>query len=1134
MAGADQERATILVLTLHTGGHYYGEMILGLVREVAAAGHHAVVAETRDPGARHGDHGSRGPRYELPLGWNQVDGVVCIANSATPELLTEIRSRDIPVVLASKVSDGFECPVALPDNRSAVAAAVQHLVDHGHTRIGFVGGLDHHDFRERRIAYREALSSHGLEVGDHLVVTADDYTVGAGRLAAERFLSLPSRPTAVITATDSNALGLIEAVTDAGLRVPEDLAVFGFDNIEEGVFAVPSLSSVGQRFHEVGALAARLIMDILRGEEVPAGPYTPPAMVMAARASCGCRTDLVAQRQSPAHRVSAPVDVLREELRQSVWSQLQVDGASAVGAAVADVADRAERLSVLAVEPEEADVLGLARDLHRLVPDLEVLQGIAADLNEYLQRVVDETEGPAAGFGRVTATLWELQARGFRHGARRQDASAIELESVSGDLQRVRADDARALTWLTGTQVRAGVLVLWDGPDGVRDGRLRVVGVHDPQGIARLAVGDVVDVRDFPGAGMAAAADGAVGEMCVVVPVASADNPWGLLAVLGVVDPTSTRETYHLWAELVCWKLESEKLEEAVRASEARYASAARASNDGLWELDLHSDGMYLSERCRDLVGLPRTGQVTVAQWEARIHPDDLVRVRHELARSASEPETPVEVEYRLREDGPGARWLLCRALGICEDGQVQRLVGSVFDLTTRKELEEQLRQGALYDAVSGLPNRRLFLDRLSAAIAQNRRRPTARYAVVFLDLDGFKLINDSLGHLMGDELLRVIADRLRGEVRGVDTAARFGGDEFAVLLSDPVPEEVIVVARRIQDRIAQPVLLGDQEVSVTASVGIAVSESGYTDAEDVLRDADTAMYQSKETRRGGATFFHPGMHQKATDRLRARAELRAALDNGEFVAHYQPIVPLDGTEVRAFEALVRWQHPDRGLLPPAEFLPAMEDNSTIVALGRWLVDEVCRQIARWRAVHAGTVSVSVNVSNLEFWSEDLLETVVGALRRHDVPARCLVLEITEGVIMTDQAKACRIMQSLRAEGIRLHVDDFGTGQSSLHALRTFPVDVLKIDGSFVRELGTARTTALVQAIVSMAGALGLDVIAECVETPEQAEHLRSMGCGNAQGWLYAKAMPGEEAGHVLGLPGDQVTVCQTAGRAPC
>ena len=639
------------------------------------------------------------------------------------------------------------------------------------------------------------------------------------------------------------------------------------------------------------------------------------------------------------------------------------------------------------------------------------------------------------------------------------------------------------------------------------------------------AESDTLDVRAFPPPELVEAADPDAGEVCIVVPVRDPVRDWGLLAVVGVLDTSSMCEAYPHWADLLSSALTGEDLKRAVQASEQRYAWAARAANDGLWELDVATGAMYLSQRCRDLLGTAGDTDADLQTWLAVIHPDDRAAVRRAIRTAVDRAEIALEIEHRVVTPGRDDRWLLLRGLGVAAEGgtgptarRATRLVGSLSDIHPRKELEERLRHAALYDPVTELPNRRMFLDRLSVAMEYPRRRKSARFAVIFLDLDGFKLVNDSLGHLAGDELLRVVGQRLRRDVRAVDTAARFGGDEFAVLLTDPIPDELLAIAARIQERISAPVLPGDQEVAVTASMGIAASETGYREPEDALRDADIAMYQAKAARPGSATVFDPAMHERATRRLQARGELRAALTHRQFVMYYQPIVSLSGAPLTRFEALVRWQHPERGLLLPSQFLPVMENTATIVTHGHRVLDEVCRQIAVWRRTYRGPLSVAVNLSHQEFWDEGLVDAVASALKHHGVPAECLIIEITESVIMTDPTEARTIMDALHGLGLSLHIDDFGTGHSSLNVLRTFPVDALKIDGSFVRELALVdQTTALVRTIVAMGQALGIDVVAECVETHEQADELRAMGCTTAQGWLYARALPADDAGDILG-----------------
>lgn len=1024
---------TVLALARSTSGFYFGEILAGLNREVAAAGGRLVVVQSLDAGDVP-DVVVRMPTFDLPVAWDEVDGVVVVSLAANAPYLRRAQAAGKPVVLASHSIEGIDVPVVLPDNRGGTFSAVEHLLAHGHTRIGFVGNLAQHDMRERHAAWAEAMELYDLPVAGLFVEVPDSIESG-GHVAADLVAALDERPTAVMVATDRNALGLLEGLQQHGLRVPEDVAVIGFDAIEAGAFSTPTLSSVSQRFDEVGALAGRLLLAELSGVEVARTPHVPADVVIAARGSCGCTS--------------------------------ATDG-SGGGADLADGAD-------------------------------------------------------------VGAARWRLQAATYLRRSQTQERLLTEQFRVAAGLLDVAQDDPASLGWLRGTHVRAGALAVWDGPRG--DGRLRITGVHDSDGRAPALVDcldQVVTVEAFPPQALVDLPRPFRHEACFVVPVRSHDSDWGLLAVVGDIDTTSSRDTYHHWAQLLCGAFGGEALERAVRTSEARYAHAARAAQDGLWEWEVGSPEVYMSERCRALIGLEDVPVPTTAAWFDAVHEDDRATLRATMHRALEGRDVPVEVEYRVSLPDGGTRWVLCRALGVGPaEGPVGRLIGSLSDVHPRKELEDRLRRAALYDAVTGLPNRRLFLDRLSHAVAAVD--DGCRFAVLFLDLDAFKLVNDSLGHLAGDELLRVVGERLSAAVRGRDTAARFGGDEFAVLLHDLEPEEVLAVAAWVQEAVSAPVHLGDDEVSVSASVGIATSETGYRAAEDVLRDADIAMYHTKDSRRGSTTVFDRRMHERAAERLRARSELRRALAEEQLVVHYQPVVPLAGGPLTHFEALVRWQHPERGLLLPGQFLPALEDDTTGVCLGGWVLDTVCAQLARWRSAGVGggrDVSVAVNVSHRDFWDADLPGHLAAALARHDVPGRDLVLEITESVVMADPEEARSTMAALRATGVRLHMDDFGTGHSSLNALRTFPMDALKIDGSFVRELGVVeQTTQLVRIIVDMGAALSLDVVAEHVETPAQAAALRALGCTYAQGWLYGRAVPADEAALLVGQDLDLVRV---------
>ena len=1094
------------VLSPVTGGFFFGEVLAGVVREVAALGGHVTLVQTLDAG-QSGDEFTPAIAATAPVAFDTIDGFITIAWATPTSYLDELRSLGKSLVVVSNDLGKIDAATVVIDNRAGVLAAVDHLVSHGHTRIGFAGNVEQSDMRERHAAYLEAMAAHGLDTTGLFFSTRDHVEAG-GRSAAPLIAAHPTC-TAVITTTDRVAIGLIEALGEVGLRVPADVAVVGFDDAEVGWFSDPPLATVRQRFEDLGMLAARLLVHEVRDGDADHRVHTVPAHFIP-RGSCGC-----------GPRATAGTDAAVAAGRELVVAILAAIGLDADGS---PRSDRPPGHDDAELDGLDAAIEATVCRLYRPRSSPEDLRGLTDTvvtlISDLWARALDAghpwAESLRYSLVRFAAVLAQLQmVDGLRRIGHLSDSFDEQYDVGMGLLGRVGTDPSD-LSWLEPLPVKAACLGLWE--DSPESGRLRIAGLVDRSGSIGPDTGAVVPITKFPPKELLAAADPSASEVTYVIPVRGSTGDHGFFAIVGTVESEfgTGRATYDHWAALLGAALREKVLLEDVRRSEERYAFAARAANDGLWEFDLVTQEVYLSARCQDLLDLD--GALDQDNWVETAHPDDRAALRAALAEVTYRADAPVEVEYRtLRRDGTPS-WVLLRAFGVASDGVVVRLVGSLSDIARRKELEERLRQAALYDALTGLPNRRLFLDRLAVSIEQPRRRTGARFAVFFLDLDGFKLVNDSLGHLAGDQLLTVIAGRLREQLRSVDTAARFGGDEFAVLLTDPITEELLVVAKRIQDSIAQPVMLGDQEVSVTASIGIAASESGYTDPEDVLRDADTAMYSSKEAEPGSATLFDPLMHERAVSRLRDRTELGIALDREQFVVHYQPVVALDGAALTRFEALVRWQHPVRGLRGPGEFLPAMVDNPTIVRLGHWVLNDVCRQIAEWRTDYDGPLAVSVNVSHREFWTGDLVRTVKETLQRHGVPPECLILEITESVVMDQPDAARQIMTDLHAAGIQLHIDDFGTGQSSLHALRTLPVDAVKIDGSFISELvEVSRTAALVRTIIAMGEALDIDVIAECVETPQQEDRLRDMGCGSAQGWLYAKAMPADDARVLLG-----------------
>lgn len=479
--------------------------------------------------------------------------------------------------------------------------------------------------------------------------------------------------------------------------------------------------------------------------------------------------------------------------------------------------------------------------------------------------------------------------------------------------------------------------------------------------------------------------------------------------------------------------------------------------------------------------------------------------------------ETLVEhEEVRVGRDGQTQEVSVASSVMFDENGEVTGLMGLITDISARKESERRLRQLALSDPLTGLANRNLVNQRIDAAVT-GLGTESAGVAVLLLDLDGFKSVNDSFGHAVGDELLLAVARRLRSCLRDGDIAARLGGDEFALLLERIDSAETMAVGRRVLEALSSPFSLRRGQVVVTASIGVVHAREQNT-GHDLLRDADVAMYRAKADGKNRLVVFEPSMHERVVTRLRLENELRTAVERGEFELFYQPYVDLESRMIVGLEALVRWHHPERGLLLPGEFIEVAEDTGLIVPLGQWIVTEACAQAATWRAEDpTRPLTISVNLSPRQLYDPDFVDVAARALATSGLPAGVLTIEITENLLLGDAVLAGTRLAQLRALGIQLAVDDFGTGYSSLAYLRRYPVDVLKIDRTFVDPLTDGpRQAALVRSIIDLATALDVDTVAEGVERPEQASALSTLGCHVAQGFYFARPQPAPAISRLL------------------
>lgn len=473
-------------------------------------------------------------------------------------------------------------------------------------------------------------------------------------------------------------------------------------------------------------------------------------------------------------------------------------------------------------------------------------------------------------------------------------------------------------------------------------------------------------------------------------------------------------------------------------------------------------------------------------------------------------------IHENLTKDG---RTIICEWFNtplLNSTGQVVGAISFVQDITERTQVEKQLLQSAFFDALTGLPNRAFFSDRLHQAATQARQQTDQLFAVLFLDLDRFKVVNDSLGHMVGDQLLIEVAQRLQTCLGPSDTLAHLNGDEFAILLKNMQNiNDAIWMAEQVQEVIKVPFNLNGHEVFTTMSIGIALSTIDYEQPNNLLRDADTAMYRAKSLGKARYAIFTLAMHDHAVTLLQLESDLRRAIQRQEFRVHYQPIVSLKSNKVIGFEALVRWQHPTQGLVSPAKFIPVAEDTNLIVPIGWWVLEAACQQMHHWQTQFpaAATWAMSVNLSGKQIAQPDLVERIRQALATTGLPPQCLKLEITESVLMQNPESITALFLQLRNLGVRLSIDDFGTGYSSLAYLHHFPIDTLKIDRSFVTSVDTdAEKLAIIRTIVTLAWNLGMDVIAEGVETAKQLAQLKALKCEAGQGYLFAKPMDAEAA----------------------
>ncbi len=581
------------------------------------------------------------------------------------------------------------------------------------------------------------------------------------------------------------------------------------------------------------------------------------------------------------------------------------------------------------------------------------------------------------------------------------------------------------------------------------------------------------------------------------------------------VVPVPTGATL-LWYDIT----DRTQAEQALRQEAERLALAARGARDGLWEWDLRTDDLYVSDRWKAMLGLAASVPIgRASEWFDRIHPDDVAPIK-EAIRAHIAGETPlVEHEHRIRHEDGSYRWFLCRGVAVGTGRRRLRIAGSVTDVSDHVLEQERVRTAGFRDPLTGLRNRTDFLEVLGRRLEEFKRRSTGeRFAVLFLDLDRFKVINDSLGHLVGDELLIAVSRRLESCLRQHDCLGRLGGDEFAILLTTIGDEsQANVIALRIQEALRAPLSVGGRDVFTSASIGIAFGHRDYTRPHEIMRDADTAMYHAKANGKARHELFDADMHARARDRHDLENDLRHAINNNDFEVHYQPIVSLATGMCVGFESLVRWTRNGKAV-PPATFVPIAEELGVIDELGAWVLQQACHTFADWqrRFPSAGLNCITVNASGRQLTQQNFPSLVHEAVSKSGLNPSDLRIEVTETALMDSPQIAAMVLSELRDYGVKIYLDDFGTGCSSLSHLHRLPVDALKIDRSFVMSLLLPDRPAIVESILALARTLRTSVVAEGIETEVQARELARLGCTHAQGYLFSRPLSPQAAEQLI------------------
>ncbi|WP_239615745.1 EAL domain-containing protein [Cohnella mopanensis] len=990
------------VIAPHLDGEYYGRILPHIFDAVRERQAELVAIQVADEylGIT---------SLEEPIAFELVDAWILILPSASASFLELLGRSEKPFVCV-----GFQSPHAhgqsvLVNNRESMKSAVEHLADHGHKEIAFIGNLDQYDLHERYLGYRDALEQRGLPFDERRVIKTNDNLVNGGIQAAKKLLQNEIIFSAIVAGTDLNALGAIDHLQIKGYSIPRDYAVVGYDDIHQAAVSYPSLTTVRQPFEGMARDAVRRVFDMLEKQTLEEDePFVTAEFVV--RSSCGCSERLQFKTADDFDHYLRSLSELRASLHNVTVNNYKMT-----------------RGLIIATKEEKIHISNLFWNL--------LHWGCLA--------------------------LWEETSDGQRHLVVRQvfskNGDAVPPEGAKYQLQNFPP-----IEYL---------------PPGTRPGGEDIVILH---------------------------------------PVKSELQNWGYIALAGPLDPLNNFVANDLSRHsftILAVALERQLLFQQVRSIAEKLEIVSRTTNDGIWDWELETNKIEWNIRAHKILSRS-TAELTKdsRSFLRLVHPED----RRLVISAFSLPyrkDQPIQLEFRICDREGQFIWVFLAGDIVWDgEGEATRIIGSLTDITEKKANEARITQLAYQDALTGLPNRLLFKERLQAAM-EERLRDGKKLAVMMIDLDRFKIVNDTLGHQTGDLLLQHAAHAMQECVGEQGVIARLGGDEFIVLLS-PIEgvEEVKRVADRMLRLLMKPFLLEDREFYLSASIGACIYPCDGTDVDSLIRFADIAMYHTKENGGNRLEIYTPALSSKQVERFNMENGLRYALERNELTLNFQPQVSLSTGKVYGAETLLRWNTPDGQTIQPDEFIPLAEETGLIIPIGQWVLEQACLECRRW--IHAGMPSlvISVNISALQFQQDNFPELVRRVLNETGIEPYNLCLEITEHTAVQNMEHSIRMLGELVDIGVKIAIDDFGIGQSSLLWLKKLPVHIVKIDPSFILNMiEDSDDDAIAKAVIEMSHSLGLSVTAEGVETEEQLQRLQQLRCDRIQGFFTGRPMTSDQ-----------------------